>query len=706
MIDKIIPKIAQSKSESSLKLPVSKVKLVGASTAAHLKRLGIETVGDLIFHFPHRYLDLSRIRKIIDLRIGDSVTVLGEVRQVKKWRGRTGTRIINVSIFDGTGYITGVWFNQDFIANRLKEGMRVTLSGKVVYKFRQLQIDNPLYDVLSEKHEEPIHSGRIIPVHPATQNLTTNMIRRIMKNALDEYGEIFDPLPPALLKERNLISKPLALKEIHFPTSRELLLRARSRFIFEELFLMQLGLATRKRRMETQAKGIVHRGDGELVRRLYESLPFELTADQKRAIGEIQTDMERSKPMNRLLQGEVGSGKTIIALVTLLTAVQSGYQAAMMAPTEVLAAQHYQKLKDTVERLGVSMALLTGALTQKERVKLLDDIKVGNTDLVLGTHAIIQESVDFKKLGVTIVDEQHRFGVRQRINLREKGYHPDTLIMSATPIPRTLSLTLYGDLDVSIIKELPGGRKVGEHIETILCKSDNRDWAYQKIRSEVKRGRQAYIVCPLIEESDRLQAKAVMEEANRLRNEVFPDLKVGLLHGKLKLSEKEMVMRQFNNAEFDILISTTVIEVGIDVPNATVILIEDADRFGLAQLHQLRGRIGRGGHKSYCILFAEPATDEGKQRMDAICSIKDGFQLAEADLQIRGEGQLFGTRQSGLPDLKLAKLTRDIEVLADARREAFRIVDHDPYLSSAEHVPLLREVMRKFAGNLDWLFQA
>ena len=687
-------------------LPVTKVKFVGAAVATRLKRLGIETVGDLLFHFPHRYLDLSKIRKIAELRVGENVTVLGEIKQIKRWRGRKGTRVINVAIYDGTGYITGTWFNQDFIANRLKEGMRVALSGKIAYKYRQLQIENPLYDVLSDKNGEPIHSGRIVATHPVTQSLTTNMMRRLVKSALDEYGEIPDPIPSSILVKRNLLPKSVALREIHFPTNRELLLGARSRFIFEELFLMQVGLAARKRRIEIQMKGIVHKEDGNLVRRIYELLPFELTADQKRAIGEIQADMAKSKPMNRLLQGEVGSGKTVVALVTLLTAIQSGYQATMMAPTEVLAVQHYHKIKDLVEKLGVRVALLTGSLTQKERESLLADIRIGNVDLVIGTHAIIQESVDFMQLGVAVIDEQHRFGVKQRITLKEKGFYPDTLIMSATPIPRTLSLTLYGDLDVSIIKELPGGRKIGDLVETVLCRSDNREWAYQKVRDEVRKGRQAYIVCPLIEESDKIQVKAVMEEADRLKNDIFPDLRADVLHGRLKPSEKEAIMRRFYDGAFDILIATTVIEVGIDVPNASVMLIEDADRFGLAQLHQLRGRIGRGGHESYCILFAEPATDEGKQRMEAICNIKDGFQLAEADLQIRGEGQLFGARQSGLPDLKLAKLTRDIDVLADARREAFRVIDEDPYLSSPEHALLLQEVVRKFAGNLDWLFQA
>lgn len=689
-----------------LNQPVSKVKFVGGVTVGHLKKLGVETVGDLLFHFPHRYLDLSRMRKIAELKSGESATITGEVREVKNWRSKRGMSVVNVSIFDGTGYLTGTWFNQPFVTKRLKEGMQVTFSGKVSYKYRQLQIENPFYDILSENSAEPIHSGRIIPIHPATQNLTTNTLRRIIKNALDEYGEIAEPLPVEFRKRNGLVQKAEALKEIHFPTSRDLLIRARTRFIFEELFLMQLGLAARKKHIETQTKGITHHRDGDLIQRFYGSLPFELTGDQKKVIDEIQTDMEKPIPMNRLLQGEVGSGKTMVALAALLTSVQSGFQAAMMAPTEVLASQHYLKLKGMLEKLGVRTALLTGALSLKERERLVQQVSDGDIDIIIGTHAIIQDAVDFKRLGVAVIDEQHRFGVQQRITLKEKGYFPDILIMSATPIPRTLSLTLYGDLDVSIIKELPGGRKVGEHIKTVLLKDNQRDKAYEKIRSEVKAGRQAYIVCPLIEESDKLEVKAVMEEADRLRNEIFPDLKVGLIHGKLKSAEKEEAMRQFTDGELQILISTTVIEVGIDIPNATIMLIEDADRFGLAQLHQLRGRIGRGGHKSYCILFAGMTTDDAKQRMEAICTINDGFLLAEADLKIRGEGQIFGTRQSGLPDLKLAKLTRDIEILATARKEAFTIVDADPTLSSKPNLPLRNEVKAKFGNSLDWLFQA
>ncbi|MBS3909001.1 MAG: ATP-dependent DNA helicase RecG [Actinobacteria bacterium] len=690
----------------SLDLPVINVKFVGSAIAQSLKKLGIETVGDLLFHFPHKYLDLSKMKKINEVRGGEHVTIVGEVREVGKKRVRTGLRIVEVALFDGTGYIKGVWFNQDYVATRLKEGMQVSFSGKVNYKFNRYQMDNPMYDIVGEAAGEPIHSGRIVPVHPATKNVTPNIMRRILKNALDEYGDIAETLPQALIAKKGLPPRAEALREIHFPTERELLLQARHRLIFEELFLMQAGLAARKRRIESDLKGVAHKRDGVLTDGLLRSLPFELTGDQTSAIGEIQDDMERNSPMNRLLQGEVGSGKTIVALFALLAAIQGGYQATMMAPTEVLAVQHYGKIKDIVDKLGVSTALLIGSMSQKEREVLREGVKAGDIDLIIGTHAIIQNDVDFKMLGLAVIDEQHRFGVQQRMYLKEKGYHPDILIMSATPIPRTLSLTLYGDLDVTIIKELPGGREPGAHVDTLLCRADKREQAYEKVRREVADGHQAYIVCPLIEESDKIEVRAVMREAERLQTEVFPDLRVGLIHGRLKSGEKQEVMAQFARGELDILISTTVIEVGIDVANATVMLIEDAERFGLAQLHQLRGRIGRSGLKSYCILFGEPTTDEGKQRINAIRTIKDGFKLAEADLRIRGEGQLFGTRQSGLPDLRIAKLTRDYEILTDARREAFSIVESDPALAKPENRMLREEIRTRFAHNLDWLFQA
>jgi ATP-dependent DNA helicase RecG len=625
---------------------------------------------------------------------------------ITKTASRKGIRIVSVGIFDGTGYLFGIWFNQDYMATRFKEGMRVAFSGRVNYRFYRLQIENPLYDVLTEEDSESIHTGRIVPIHPATKKVTPNMLRRMIKNALEFVIKIEDPIPTFILSKYNLLPRDLAFRQIHFPKNESLANRARERFIFEELFLMQTGLAMRKKRITGYLKGVKHKAEGRLTKLFLENLAFELTSDQKKAVNEILKDMSSPKPMNRLLQGEVGSGKTVVSVIAMLAAIQSGYQAAIMAPTEVLASQHYQKIKRMCKPVPISIALLTGSLSAKEKKELQRRIRGDKVNMVIGTHAVIQEEVEFARLGLVVIDEQHRFGVRQRILLKEKGFYPDVLIMTATPIPRTLSLTLYGDLDVSIMKELPGGRRIREHIETIICDQRHRNWAYNKVKEEVAKGRQAYIVCPLIEESDKLAVKAVMEEAERLKSQVFPDLKVGIIHGRLKPEEKDKMMMAFTQGLLDILISTTVIEVGIDIPNASVMLVEDAERFGLAQLHQLRGRIGRGRHKSYFILFADPKTEEGKRRMAAIRDIKDGFLLAEADLEIRGEGQLFGTRQSGLPDLKIAKLTRDMEVLLKARKEAFELIDRDPQLKEAENTLLLEEIKLRFAPNLKWLFQA
>ncbi|HAW60043.1 MAG TPA: hypothetical protein DCW86_01045, partial [Actinobacteria bacterium] len=546
-----LPKRRRADCQSFLSSPVQSLKYVGSTTARHLKRLDIETVEDLLYHFPHRYLDLGRIRKISQLREGEEATVVGMVRQVKKFRSRKGIRVLNIGIYDGTGYLYGIWFNQDFIADRLGEGTTVAFSGKVFFRYGRLQMENPLFEVIDEKTDlgrDTVHTSRIVPLHPATQKLSSARLRRIIKSLVDSCADLPDPLPVHLRAKRDFLSRSLSFREIHFPGSEVSCKRARKRFLFEELFLMQLGLAIRKRRLELDTRGIRHRGSGDLLECFYRSLPFELTSDQKRVIAEIRKDMEAPHPTNRLLQGEVGSGKTVVALAALLIGVQGGYQGAIMAPTEVLAEQHFWKMGTFLQGLDVNFALLTGSLVAGEKREIQRDIRDGNVDIVVGTHALIQDEVEFKKLGVVVIDEQHRFGVRQRVNLKEKGYssvssedrpaiggagqQPDVLVMTATPIPRTLSLTLYGDLDISIIRELPGGRNLTEHVETFVCDKDHHRWAYEKIRSEIEQGRQAYIICPLIEESDKIQTRAVMEEATRLQNEIFPDLRVGFIHGK------------------------------------------------------------------------------------------------------------------------------------------------------------------------------
>lgn len=686
--------------------PLQAISGIGNKTAETLKRLGLETVDDLLHHFPHRYLDLRRLKKIVDVKEGDEVTVRGHIKNIKKFRGRQGTRVLTISLFDRSGYINGVWYNQNFIADRLKIDTEVTFSGKVSWSYHQPQMQNPLFDILSEDADigEAVHTGRVIPFHPVTKGISVTYMRRLIKKTIDDFGDIDDPLPPELLKKYRLPTKSEAIRNVHFPDDRRLWKDSRKRLIFEEFFILQIGMLLRKRRWEATSKGISHKLNPELLSKLYGMLPWGLTDDQKKVIEEIKADLIKPYPMHRLVQGEVGSGKTVVALAMMLMVTEGGYQSVLMAPTELLAEQHYLKLHSYLEKLGVSSTLITGSIKAAEKNKRLEGLARGDYSIAFGTHALIQSGVKFNKLGAVVVDEQHRFGVHQRLKLREKGNQPDVLVMTATPIPRSLALTLYGDLDISSIKQLPGGRKIGDHIKTIYFPKKKLGAAYKIIRDEIKAGRQGYIVCPLIDESDKLQARSVIQEAKHLRNDIYPDLKVEILHGKMSVEEKEKTMSDFRAGLIDIIISTTVIEVGIDVANASVILIEHAERFGLSQLHQLRGRIGRGVHKGKCLLFAEVKTDEAKMRLQAITKISDGFKLAETDLKIRGEGQIFGARQSGLPDLRLAKLTKHEKVLDQARADAVQLLENDPDLSAAGSNNLRGELKKRFFADEDWLF--
>lgn len=685
--------------------PARDARFVGGRLQAALGRLGIETIEDVLFHVPARYLDMGQVRTIGSVSSGDQVTVSGTVKQVRKRKVRRGLSIASIGIFDGTGYLYGTWFNQDYVADRLREGRQVAFSGKAVFEYGHLQITQPFVDVLGEgngQDDDRVHTSGIIPIYPATEGLSSTMIRRIMRHALDDYGLVPDPLPQALRKARNLVGRSEALADIHFPPEEASRDEARRRLVYEEFLAMQVGIAARRKHATADLGGIRHDIKGEMLARLRDALPFALTGDQEGAIEQIYGDMTSPSPMNRLLQGEVGSGKTLVAVAALLGAVEGGYQAAIMAPTEVLATQHHEKSGSIFAELGVQAVLLTAGGPSREKNRTRDRIKAGEAQVVIGTHALIQSAVDYDRLGLVIVDEQHRFGVRQRLAMREKGANPDTLVMTATPIPRTLALTLYGDLDVSVLRQLPGGRRIGEHIDTTVYDQKHRDRAYARLRKEVAAGRQAYVVCPMIEESEKIDVKAVTEELGRLR-EIFPDLRIGLLHGRLKVADKAAVMSAFREGDLDILLATTVIEVGVDVPNATVMIVEDAERFGLSQLHQLRGRIGRGRHRSECMLFADPATDEGKARMAAISTITDGFELAEEDMRIRGEGQLFGPRQAGLPDLRVASLATDQELLELARKDARALVEADPRLSTPANGLLGTEVQRRFAGTLEWI---
>ncbi|HSF86595.1 MAG TPA: ATP-dependent DNA helicase RecG [Acidimicrobiia bacterium] len=716
-------------------VPVDAVKGIGPRTAKKLGDVGVHSVADLLLHVPRRYLDRSQLFNIAAVPLGEEVTIGGTVMSVRRRRIRGNRTMIDARITDGTSVVEGVWFNPYL---RLEEGTEVALSGKVELFRGKLQMKSPDVDRLDGSGESLI-TGRVVPVHPSLAGLSSRQVRVSVHNALRRSQPVTEVLPEDLLDRLDLLDRSAALAAIHFPEEMVEVAPARKRLVFDELFRLEVALALRKRRQIEEAAGVAHQLDGGLVAEFVGALPYTLTGAQQRAIDEIRTDMASPHPMHRLLQGEVGSGKTVVAFAALLTGVQGGFQGAVMAPTEVLAEQHYLGMEALVEEAGlapeqvdgaaasgqdslfapaagegpvVRMALLTsnsavvnfavpGTYGRSDVVSWVGD---GTADLVVGTHALIQEGLHFSRLGIAVVDEQHRFGVYQRVSLREKAadYDPDLLIMTATPIPRTLSMTLYGDLDVSVLDEMPPGRTP---VVTRLVSKSSRDLegVYDLIRSQVAEGRQAFVVCPLVEDSDKLEAASATAEHVRLKG-VLPSLRLGLLHGQLRPDEKDRVMHQFRDRELDVLVATTVIEVGIDIPNATVMIIEDADRFGLSQLHQLRGRVGRGEHASTCVLVAEPTTDDGAQRLAAMVETTDGFRLAEEDLRIRGQGTVFGTKQAGVKDLKLADILRDTDLLVAARREAFAIVAADPDLD--QHAEIREEVRALLGSDVEWLLRS
>jgi ATP-dependent DNA helicase RecG len=698
-----------------------------------LRGIGVETVADLLHHYPRTYIDRSRVAEIGDLKPKQEATFIGTVKKVTTSRLPHRRTIVTVRVYDGTGLIDLSWFNQTWPARRHKEGQEVAVSGKVDAFRGRLRVQQPSVEVLKGGEADQVHTGRIIPVHPATEGISAGVIRRLVYDALGRLGDLPDPIPPAVRDRQDLPDLSRAVRKIHFPDGDADKAQARKRLKFDELYFLELGVAMRKHRVEAKTEGIAHDLSGALAERFVKGLPFDLTTAQRRAIEEISDDMARPRPMNRLLQGDVGSGKTAVALQACMVAVQSGHQAAIMAPTEVLAGQHQLSVvsmlsgvggrrlsgaarsaadsaqaslleADAPEAGGPIYALLTSSVTGKERERILEAVASGEVDVLIGTHALVQQSVEFADLSFAVIDEQHRFGLHQRIALKEKGASPDVLIMTATPIPRTLAVTYYGDLDVSVLDEMPAGRKP---VATRIARTAvERRKAYELVREEVEAGRQAFIVCAAIDEENRLEVKAAEQEAERLATQVFPDLRLALLHGRMRPKVKEAGMQSFRAGEADILISTTVIEVGVDVPNATVMLIENAERFGLAQLHQLRGRIGRGEHGSTCILFDESAKDneDAHARLAAMVRTTDGFELADEDLRLRGEGTLFDIKQSGMPDLKLARLAYDTDLVAVAREEAFALIDADPEL--VEHPELREELERRFADSIDWLFHS
>ena len=680
-----------------LEQPVQYLKGVGPNRARSLAKLEVHTTRDLIEHVPRRYADYSQFKPIRAAVSGQLETLQGTVSEVRERHVRRGMSIVQVHFTDGTGYAAGVWFNQGWMAKRFPAGTPVIMSGTVQRKGGLVEITQPDYEIIDpEAGADPINTGRVVPIYPMTEGLGARELRRIVYGVLDEAAPLMpDLLPPELRQRHGLLPAAEAWRSIHFPPDLRAQESARRTLAFEELFTLQVGLAVVKARSTDERFGIAHGPDGEVCRRFFADLPFRLTNAQQRVIASVRADMESPRAMNRLVQGDVGSGKTMVAAAALAKAADSGLQGALMAPTEILAEQHYINLRHIFQPLGVEVVLLTGSLTKREKAEALGRIQgdlTGYAPIVVGTHALLEAGVQFHALSLVITDEQHRFGVRQRLLLQSKAKRPDVLVMTATPIPRTLALTLYGDLDVSVIDELPPGR---EPIETVWKPELERHRFYNFLRDRCLAGEQGYVVCPLVEESEKLQAEAATAWLEKLQQR-YPMLRFGLLHGRMRPDEKDAAMEAFRAGETQVLVATTVIEVGVDVPNASVMVIEGADRFGLAQLHQLRGRVGRGAAQSYCLLVSDAKSDEAHQRMMTMQRTSDGFQIAEADLEMRGPGEFFGTRQHGLPDLKVADPIRDLPLLELARPGAQAVVAEDPNLRAPEHTVLRQELLRRF----------
>ena len=691
------PSVKKSNLKSAKDTDVMYLKGVGPKIAYKFNKLGIYTVKDLMMYFPKKHIDYSSRTLIKNLKEGENTTVFGYIKSVSAFTTRNNLSVVKVTVADESGKIDLSFFqakSNRFMLERIKaqfpHNAGIMLSGTVKLNNydKKLTFDKPSYSIMTgefiEENNSNLNIARIVPIYPVCEDLSIKVLRKAIFNAIETYkDQIENTLPDYIIEKYQLLDKKTAIEQIHFPKTFDALQKARFSLIFEELFLIQLKLARLRKENSNNhnALALSVKSDG-IVHKFINSLPFELTGGQKRAVNEILNDLNSEVPMARLLQGDVGSGKTVVATIMLLAGIENGYQGAFMAPTEILAQQHYNNLQQWLTPLGISVGLFLGSQGKKIREKFRTDLRNGQMNIAVGTHALIQDGVDFNNLGAIVVDEQHRFGVKQRNVLKKKSQNPQMLTMTATPIPRTLALTVHGDLDLTIIDELPKGRKP---IKTILVTSHKG--VYEHIQNELEQGRQAYVVYPLIEESETLSAKAATIEAERLQKEVFPKFKVGLLHGKLRNDEKEQVMADFKSKKYDILVSTTVVEVGVDVPNATVMLIENAERFGLSQLHQLRGRVGRSNLQSYCILYTASKSIETRERLNIMTQTNDGFVIAEKDLQLRGPGEFLGTRQSGLPDLIISDIVRDAEILEIARNEAIYFINN----KDIDNFPALKE---------------
>jgi len=682
------------------------IKGVGPKVAFKFNKLGIFTAQDLMMYFPKKHIDYSSRTLIKNLKEGLTTTVFGYIKSVSSFNTKNNLSVTKVVIADESGRFELSFFNAKgnrYLLERMKaqfpQNAGIMISGVVKRNnySGQLTMDKPTYSIMTgeflENPDSNLNIARIVPIYTVCENLSIKTLRKAIFNAIELYKDDIKNIIPDFIRERlGIMDKKDAVRQIHFPDSMDALEHARFSLIFEELFLIQLKLIRlRENTAKNTSSYALHVAKDGLVQQFIKSLPFELTSGQKQAVNEILQDMNSDVPMQRLLQGDVGSGKTVVATIMLLAAIENGYQGAIMAPTEILAQQHYNNLIQWLTPMGLSVGLFLGSHGKKIRQKFETDLKNGQTHIAVGTHALIQENVEFNNLGAIVVDEQHRFGVKQRNVLKKKSQNPQILTMTATPIPRTLALTVHGDLDLTVINELPKGRKP---IKTVLTGAHKQVW--DLIKREVEEGRQAYIVYPLIEESETLSAKAATIEAERLQTEVFPQFKVGLLHGKLKNDEKDEVMKDFKDGKYDILVSTTVVEVGVDVPNATVMVIENAERFGLSQLHQLRGRVGRNSLQSYCVLITSSRSQETRERLSIMVETNDGFVIAEKDLQLRGPGEFLGTRQSGLPDLIISDIVRDAKILEIARNEAIDFVKN----YNIEDFPMLKNVtaLEMFTG--------
>ena len=695
-------------SAEKLSLPVRFIKGVGPKMSDRFAAKKINTVEDLLYFLPRTYEDRREIKNINKLETGKIQTIIAEV-VTTEFRYYGKRRILEVTLQDQTGVLLAKWFKgqTSYFTRIFKKGVRVIFTGNVTPDYTGKSMIHPDYEILDEGDEHDfLNFKRIVPVYSETENLHQKYIRKIINSALQNYSRyVASPIPMAICRKRNLMNIREALLGVHFPghdTPMEPLLTARSeahrRLIYDEFFFFQLGLALKKTGRVLD-KGIAFAVGGELTDKFHATLPFSLTGAQKRVIAEISDDLKIPRTMNRLLQGDVGSGKTLVAMSAMVTVCENGYQAAVMAPTEILAKQHYETLSARSEIIGLRTVLLTGGMSTAARAEVLEEIKSGIAHIIIGTHALIQEDVDFKKLGLVVIDEQHRFGVMQRATLRNKGIHADMLVMTATPIPRTLAMTVYGDLDVSVIDEMPPGKKP---VRTLLMNESRREAVYELIRKELEKGNQAFIVYPLVEQSESLDLKDATKMAVHLQNDIFPDYRVGLIHGKMKDREKDEVMHDFRGNKISVLVATTVIEVGIDVPRASLMVIEHAERFGLSQLHQLRGRVGRRDIPSSCILIAgHKISADARKRLKAMEKTTDGFALAEQDLAIRGPGDFMGTRQSGVPDFRIASIIRDARILSEARQDAFNLAQLDPLLEKPEHLILREALLDRWQGKLD-----